>query len=73
MAGKTLIRNADWIVAHDRERDGHVYLRHADVAFVDDTIIHVGKDHGGEAERIVDGEGIMARSLPESGSDRFAP
>ena len=59
MAGKTLIRNADWIVAHDGERDGHVYLRHADVAFTDDTIIHVGKDYREDAERIIDGEGIM--------------
>ena len=59
MAGTTLIRNADWIVAYDREADGHAYLRNADVAFRNGTIVHVGKDYGGEAEYVIDGAGLM--------------
>ena len=59
MAGTTLIRNADWIVAYDRRRDAHAYLRNADVAFRNDTIVHVGKNYDGEAAQIIDGKGIM--------------
>ena len=62
MPGTTLIRNADWIVAYDREADGHAYLRNADVAFTDDTVAHVGKDYDGEAEQIIDGEDLYSSS-----------
>ena len=59
MAETTLIRNADWIVAYDGEKDAHAYLRHADVAFSGDAIVHVGKNYGGEAERVIDGRDPM--------------
>ena len=59
MAGATLIKNADWIVAYDRERDGHTYLRHADVAFENETVVHVGKKYTGEVEQVIDGKDIM--------------
>ena len=59
MAGTTLIRNAGWIVAYDRESDAHAYLRHADVAFRDDAVVHVGEGYSGEAERIIDGKDVM--------------
>ena len=59
MAGTTLIRNADWIVAYDATTGGHAYLRHTDVAFSGDAIVHVGKDYPGEAERVIDGRDLM--------------
>ena len=59
MTVTTLIRNADWIVAYDAKTDGHTYLRHADVAFSGDAIVHVGKDFRGEAERVIDGRDLM--------------
>ena len=60
MAETTLIRNADWIVAYDAEKDGHAYLRHADVAFRGDAIVHVRSGYSGEAERVIDGRDLMA-------------
>ena len=59
MAGTTLIKNADWVVGYDPDRDGHVYMRGADVAFSNDTIIHIGRDYGGEAEHVIDGKDVM--------------
>ena len=59
MPGTTLIRNADWTVAYDAKKDGHTYLRHADVAFRGDAIVHVGKEFQGEAEQVIDGRDLM--------------
>ena len=46
----TVIRNASWIIAWNKERQAHVYLREADVAFCGDTIVFVGKDYAGQAD-----------------------
>ena len=59
MAETTLVRNADWIVAYDANKDRHTYLRNADIAFGGDAIVHVGKDFRGEAERVIDGRDLM--------------
>ena len=59
MAETIVIKNADWIVSYDREKDAHAYLRKADVAFSKDTIVYVGKNYDGEAEEIIDGEDLM--------------
>ena len=51
----TVIRNADWLIAYDAARTGHVYLRNADLAFTGDTITYVGPRYEGEAAREIDG------------------
>src|SRR4051812_15459563 len=56
---KTTIRNASWVVAWDKGRNSHVYLRDADVAFSGDTITHVGKAPANAAAREIDGRGFM--------------
>ena len=52
---KTLIRNADWIVAWDADSGGHVYLRGGDVAWDGDRLIHVGGAFDGDADVEIDG------------------
>lgn len=56
----TLIKNADCIVAWDETRQGHVYLRNADLAFTGDRIVFVGRDYAGAADcEVVDGRGML--------------
>ncbi|WP_342362089.1 amidohydrolase family protein [Terrarubrum flagellatum] len=55
----TVIRNADWIIAYDAGAKGHVYLRHGDVAYDGDRIIHVGGAYQGDAASMIDGRGAM--------------
>jgi len=57
--GTTLIKSAEWVVGWDANREGHVYLRDADVAFRGNQITHVGPASGIEAEHVVDGRGLM--------------
>jgi 5-methylthioadenosine/S-adenosylhomocysteine deaminase len=52
----TVIRNIDWIVAH--EGGGHVYAR-GDVAFAGNALTHVGGTYTGAADREIDGRGFM--------------
>lgn len=58
-AGTTLFRGCDWIVAWDADRQSHVYLRDADLAFSGNEIVHVGPSYAGAADRTVDGRGKM--------------
>ena len=51
----TLIRNADWVIAWDEIAGHHVYRRNIDIAFADGTIVFVGRDYPGTADRIIDG------------------
>ena len=51
-----VIRNADWVVAWDEDALRHVYRRDVDIAFTDNTIIFVGRDYPGAAERVIDGK-----------------
>lgn len=55
MTETTVIRNADWVVALDKAKGEHVYLRDADVAFEGNRITHVGKGYEGKADREIDG------------------
>jgi cytosine/adenosine deaminase-related metal-dependent hydrolase len=55
----TVIRNASWIVAWNKERQAHGYLRDADVAFCGDTLVFVGKEYAGQADTTIDGRGKM--------------
>lgn len=60
MAGKvTVIRNADWIIAHDAQSDRHQFLRGQDLAFDGDRLIQVGGHYEGEAATEIDGRGRM--------------
>src|SRR5204863_4857852 len=52
----TVIRNTDWIVAH--EGGGHIYAR-GDVAFTGNALTHVGGTYAGAADREIDGRGFM--------------
>ena len=55
MTETTVIRKACWVVAWDEEAGEHRYLRHADVAFTGNEIVHVGASYGGEATNEIDG------------------
>ena len=59
MTAPLVVRNADWLVACDAARGGHVYLRNADLAFVGDTITYVGPRYEGEAAGEIDGRGRL--------------
>ncbi len=50
--------NADWIVAWDSERQGHVYLRGGDLVFDGNTIAFVGGGYSGTADQVIDGTGL---------------
>jgi cytosine/adenosine deaminase-related metal-dependent hydrolase len=50
-----VIRNADWVIAWDEAAGRHVYRRNLDIAFTDDTIVFVGHDYPGTADRVIDG------------------
>ena len=55
MTETTVIRNADWVVAFDKAKGEHVYLRDADVAFEGNRITDVGKGYAGKADVEIDG------------------
>lgn len=52
----TVIRNADWVVAWDEGAERHIYRRGIDIAFSDGTIVFMGRDYPGAAERMIDGK-----------------
>ncbi len=54
----THFSNVDWIVAWDRQRGSHAYLRGGDLAFDGNAIIHVGGAYDGPADRVIDGTGL---------------
>lgn len=58
MNGVTVIKNADWVVGWNEQRQGHEYLQNADVAFLSDQITYIGKDYKGEVETVIDGRGL---------------
>jgi cytosine/adenosine deaminase-related metal-dependent hydrolase len=51
----TVIRNADWAIAWDEVAGRHVYRRNIDIVFTDGTIVFVGPDYPGAADRVIDG------------------
>lgn len=53
------IRNADWVIRWNHERDRHEYLRHADVAFTGNVIDFVGAGYDGTADREIEGSRLM--------------
>jgi cytosine/adenosine deaminase-related metal-dependent hydrolase len=59
MGQTTVIRKAAWTVAWDEARQGHRYLKGADVVFADDRILHVGPGYAGPADHEIEGSGLM--------------
>jgi 5-methylthioadenosine/S-adenosylhomocysteine deaminase len=55
MLKTTLIKNAAWTVAWDETRDGHCFLRDADMAFAGGRIAFVGPGYDGRADEVIDG------------------
>jgi 5-methylthioadenosine/S-adenosylhomocysteine deaminase len=51
----TVIRNADWVVAWDEAAGRHVYRRNIDIAFINGTIVFVGRNYPGAADHVIDG------------------
>jgi 5-methylthioadenosine/S-adenosylhomocysteine deaminase len=51
----TLIRNADWVIAWDEIAGRHIYRRNLDIAFANGTIVFIGRNYTGVADRIIDG------------------
>jgi len=51
----TVIRNADWVIAWDEVAGHHVYRRNIDIAFTNGTIVFVGLNYPGAADRVIDG------------------
>ena len=51
----TVIRNADWVIAWDEAAGRHVYRRSIDIAFSGGTIVFVGQNFPGTADRVIDG------------------
>lgn len=58
-APRTLIRNADRVVAYDCEAGAHAYLVGGDVVFAGGTIEFVGRRYEGTADHEIDGRGLM--------------
>ena len=55
----TLIMNAAWVIAWDETAGRQSYRRNVDLAFTDDRIVHLGKGFVGQADRVIDGAGLM--------------
>jgi 5-methylthioadenosine/S-adenosylhomocysteine deaminase len=56
---RTVIRNADWVIAWQDQPGRHVYMRGVDVAFDGNALTHVGKGYAGPADRVIDGRKRM--------------
>lgn len=55
----TCIRQASWLVVWDATTASHVYLRDADLAFIDDRIAFIGPRYAGEVDTEIDGGSLM--------------
>lgn len=51
----TCIREADWVVAWDADRDCHVYRRRVDVVFDESGILYLGQGYRGPVEVEIEG------------------
>lgn len=59
MSQTTVIRNATVALVFDGNSGGHTYAQDVDIAFRDDTLIHVGAGFTGEADTQIDGQGYF--------------
>jgi 5-methylthioadenosine/S-adenosylhomocysteine deaminase len=55
----TLIKDAAWVIAWDAATKRQIYRRDIDVAFADDTLVHIGPGHAGTADEVVDGRRLL--------------
>ena len=55
----TCIRKADWVVRWNPDGKRHEYVRHADVAFRDDVLLHVAPDYPDPVDQEIDGQALM--------------
>ncbi|MBM6592532.1 amidohydrolase family protein [Microvirga pudoricolor] len=55
----TVIRQADWAIVWNEERQEHAYARGVDVAFSDGKILSIGTRYDGIAAREIDGRSSM--------------
>ena len=60
MADITVIRQASRIIAWDASAERHVYRAEGDVAFGGGELLQVGGRYTGPADRVIDGQGLMA-------------
>ncbi len=59
MSQTTCIRNADWVVSWNADKQRHQYLLDADVAFTGNKIEFVGPRYTGPVDDEIDGGGLM--------------
>ncbi len=59
MSPTTIVRNADWVIAWDAERECHQYLKAANVVFQGDRISQVGGSYSGPVDREIDGRELL--------------
>lgn len=59
MGATTVIKNAAWVIAWEAQKDRHVYLRDADVAFTGAKIDYVGPRYEGTADVEISGTDLM--------------
>lgn len=54
----SIIKNADWVVGWNEEKQQHEYLQNADVVFEGNEILYVGHNFKGKPDRQIDGKGL---------------
>jgi cytosine/adenosine deaminase-related metal-dependent hydrolase len=59
MKDTTVIRKAAWVIAWDEDRNTHIYLKDADLAFCGSRITFVGQDYSGPCDQEIPGKGRM--------------
>lgn len=59
MTSTTCIRDADWVVRWNTDKNRHEYMRGGDVVFRGDTLIHVGPGYDGAWDEEIDGRRLM--------------
>lgn len=55
----TCIRRASWLIGWEASANRHVYLRDADLAFVDDRVEHIGPRYEGQVDTEIDGGSLL--------------
>lgn len=58
MGERTVLRNLSWAIIWDGQR--HRYARDVDIVMEGDGIVHAGGSYAGQAQREIDGSGLMA-------------
>ena len=59
MKDTTVIRKAAWVIAWDEDKNTHIYLKDADLAFCGSRITFIGQDYSGPCDHEISGKGHM--------------